>query len=82
MYNEEEFGKKFLIADKSEPYGNPVVEKSFKFAVRIINFCKYALEHNRQLVPILKQILRSGTSIGANISEAHYASSKKILLIN
>jgi four helix bundle protein len=44
-------------------------KKSFKFGLRIINLYKYLTEQKREYV-ISKQILRSGTSIGANIEEA------------
>ena len=51
-----------------------MAEKSKKFALRIIKLYQY-LQDNKEYV-ISKQILRSGTSIGANISEAVYAQSK------
>jgi len=47
---------------------NIVQEKSFKFAIRIVNLCKYLCEDKKEFV-LSKQILRSGTSIGANIEE-------------
>lgn len=50
-------------------------EKSFEFAVRIVNLCKYLTTEKREYV-LSKQLLRSGTSIGANISEAQRAQSK------
>ena len=48
---------------------NAAVEKSFEFAVRIVNLYKYLTHEHKEYV-ISKQLLRSGTSIGANISEA------------
>jgi len=51
-----------------------VGNKSFDFALRIINLFKY-LKNKKEFV-ISKQILRSGTSIGANIREALNAESK------
>ena len=51
-------------------------EKSFNFAIRIVNLNKYLIDKQREFV-MSKQILRSGTSIGANISEALCAQSKK-----
>lgn len=48
---------------------NPVVEKSFEFAIRIVKLYKYLMEEKREYT-LSKQILRSGTSIGANIEEA------------
>lgn len=53
---------------------NAVVEKSEDFAVRIINLYKYLTADKREFV-LSKQLLRSGTSIGANIAEAHNAQS-------
>ena len=49
-------------------------DKSKAFAIRIINLYKY-LQDKKEFV-LSKQILRSGTSIGANITEANYAQSK------
>ena len=50
-------------------------EKSYKFAVRIVNLYKYLkFEHNEYILS--KQLLRSGTAIGALIREARYAQSK------
>ena len=54
--------------------GNAVVEKSFAFAVRIVNLNKYLNEAKKEFV-LSKQLLRSGTSIGANIAEAEQAQS-------
>ena len=65
------------IKEESIKYGNVVLEKSFKFSVRIIKLYLFLLKKNSALEPILKQILRSGTSIGANITEAQNASSIK-----
>ena len=54
--------------------GNPVVEKSFDFAKRVVLFYNKSAE-NKYDKPISKQFLRSGTSIGANIAEAQRAQS-------
>jgi four helix bundle protein len=51
-------------------------EKSKSFAVRIIRLYQYLCCEHREFV-LSKQILRSGTSIGANITEAIYGSSRK-----
>ena len=56
-----------------------VKSKSKKFAVRIVNLYKYLCNEKNEYV-LSKQILRSGTSIGANITEAECASSKKDFL--
>jgi len=47
-----------------------ILEKSFNFAVRIIKLYQY-LSRNKKEYELSKQILRSGTSIGSNIEEAH-----------
>ncbi len=54
---------------------NIIVDKSFDFAVRIVNLYKY-LNNKRKEHVLSKQLLRSGTSIGANVSEAERAQSK------
>lgn len=54
---------------------NLLVDLSKQFAVDIINLCTDIKETRKSNV-LLNQILRSGTSIGANIHEANYASSK------
>ena len=52
-----------------------IQNKSFRFAVRIVNLCK-VLRSNRKEFILSNQLLRSGTSIGANISEAQQAQSR------
>ena len=52
-----------------------VQEKSFAFAVRIVKLCKYLRNEKREFA-LADQLLRSGTSIGANVSEAQQAQSK------
>ena len=54
---------------------NAVELKSFQFAVRIVKLCKH-LRGTKKEYTLSKQLLRSGTSIGANIHEANYASSR------
>ena len=54
---------------------NVVGNKSMTFAVRIVNLYKYLTTKRRELV-LSKQVLKSGTSIGANIREANSAQSK------
>lgn len=54
---------------------NIVKTKSFEFAVRIVNLYKYLSESKKEFV-LSKQVLRSGTSVGANIREAINAESK------
>lgn len=50
-------------------------EKSFQFSIRIVNLCKH-LRSTKKEYTLSKQLLRSGTSIGANIAEAQQAQSK------
>ena len=54
---------------------NFLIELSKQFAVDTVNLCTEIKEHRKSNV-LLNQLLRSGTSIGANIHEANYASSK------
>lgn len=54
---------------------NQLVILSKSFAVAIIKLCE-KLRERKKATAILNQLLRSGTSIGANIHEANYASSK------
>jgi four helix bundle protein len=55
---------------------NVVQEKSFAFAIRIVNLYKFLCEEKKEFV-LSKQILRSGTSIGANIEESIGGQSEK-----
>ena len=55
---------------------NEILDLSFQFAVRIVNLYKYLSSEKKEFV-LSKQLLRSGTSIGANITEAQDAQSKK-----
>ena len=57
-----------------------VKDKSFNFAIRIVNLYKYLTETKKEFV-LAKQILKSGTSIGANINEAQQGQSKKDFLM-
>ncbi|WP_208107170.1 four helix bundle protein [Halothiobacillus neapolitanus] len=55
--------------------GNVVLDKSFCFAIRIVNVYKFLVKEHREHV-LSKQLLRSGTSVGANANEAQAAQSK------
>jgi len=59
---------------------NISLEKSRKFAIRIYNLYKYLCGEKKEYV-LAKQLLRSGTSIGANLTEAQYAVSKKEFIV-
>jgi len=53
----------------------PLRNKSYAFALRIIKLHQYLSSENKEYV-LSKQILRSGTAIGALISEAKFGQSK------
>ena len=54
---------------------NLLIDKSIAFAARILKLHKYLIRTQKETI-ISKQIVRSGTSIGANINEANYGRSK------
>ena len=54
---------------------NPIREKSFAFALRVVKLAKY-LERQRKEFVLSRQVLRSGTAVGALIREAEHAESK------
>ncbi|MFT5969595.1 MAG: four helix bundle protein [Flavobacteriales bacterium] len=55
---------------------NPIKDKSFEFAITIVETYKFLVQEKKEYI-LSKQVLRSGTSIGAQVSEATYAQSKK-----
>jgi four helix bundle protein len=65
------------VKDESIKYGNAVLEKSFSFSVRILKLYRFLLKEDRSIEPVLKQILKSGTSVGVNITEAQNSPSTK-----
>ena len=58
---------------------NTALFKSKRFAVRIVNLYRFLCNDKKEYV-LSKQLLRSGTSIGANLSEAESAMSRKDFL--
>ena len=54
---------------------NIIETKSFDFAVRIVKMCRYLAEEKKERA-LSKQLLRSGTSIGANVAEAERGQSR------
>lgn len=54
---------------------NFIEEKSFSFSLEIIKTFQYLTDIKREFI-LSKQLIRSGTSIGANITEAEYAQSR------
>ena len=55
---------------------NVVKDKSFLFAVRIVKLYKFLCDEKREFI-LSKQMMRSGTSVGAMIREAEHAETKK-----
>ena len=53
---------------------NPIVEMSFQFSVRIVSLYQHLVKEHKEYM-LSKQLLRSGTSIGANVNEAQAAQS-------
>lgn len=58
---------------------NIIIDKSYSFALRIIKLYKYLCDDKKEYV-LSKQVLRSGTSIGANVEEAIGGITKKDFL--
>lgn len=54
---------------------NVIKDKSYAFAIRIVKACRHIAQEQKEFV-LSKQLLRSGTSIGANITEANQAQSR------
>ena len=54
---------------------NQLISLSKEFAIKTIDLCE-SLRERRKAFSIIDQLLRSGTSIGANVHEANYAASK------
>ena len=54
---------------------NIIAEKSFQFAIRIVKLSQHLRSSKREFV-LSKQVLRSGTSIGANVAESQQAQSR------
>lgn len=66
-----------ILKEETTRYYNPILDKSFNFAIRIIRFYKLKSLSDYSLNSLFKQLLRSGTSIGANVSEAQSAFTKR-----
>ena len=62
-----------------EDFRNFIYNKCVDFSIRIMNLNRYLTEEKKEYVAS-NQILRSGTSIGANLAEAQYGISKKDFL--
>ena len=55
---------------------NVIKKKSLEFAIRILYLYKYLSETKKEYV-VSKQLMKSGTSVGAQVREAEHAESKK-----
>ncbi|MEA3280064.1 MAG: four helix bundle protein [Thermodesulfobacteriota bacterium] len=53
-----------------------ITDRSFNFAVRIVRLCQFLEKQDRVSKTLANQLLRSGTSVGANIEEAQAGQSK------
>lgn len=56
-----------------------IYNKAFNFSIKIVNLYKYLCNKKREFI-LSKQVLRSGTSIGANVKEGLFAQSKRDFL--
>ncbi|MGD1904783.1 MAG: four helix bundle protein [Leptolyngbyaceae cyanobacterium] len=54
----------------------PITERTFEFAVRIVKLCQVIEEQSSVSRPLARQLIRSGTSIGANVEESQAAESR------
>ena len=54
---------------------NPAYEKAYAFAIQIVHVCKHLCQDKREFL-LSRQLLRCGTSIGANLAEANGAISE------
>ena len=60
-----------MITDKNNLYN-----KAYAFSIKVVNICETLIKEQKEFV-LSKQLIRSGTSIGANIAEANGAISKQ-----
>lgn len=68
---------KKIVTEQKIEYGNALLNKSFQFAIRSIRLYKILISRDKSFSPLYIQLLKSSTSIGANISEAQSAPSQK-----
>ena len=59
------------------PYKGVLYQKAIDFAIRVVKLFRYLIQKDRTLEALYIQLVKAGTSIGANISEAQSGSSKK-----
>ena len=63
------------MSDAAPKKANVLKDKSYAFAIRIVKANRHIVNEQREFV-LSKQLLRSGTSIGANVAEANQAQSR------
>jgi len=59
---------------------NVVLEKSFAFALRIVNLYRYLVEQKKEFV-LSKELLIAGTGIGKHVNEAVFAESRQVFVV-
>ena len=66
------------VTSPSSSHNKPfdICERTFQFAIRIVNFCKKLDQKPGAIWILSKQLLRSGTSIGANVEEGQAGQSR------
>lgn len=62
------------FTNSSKYQNNPILKESFEFAIMVVKYAELLNEKRKYI--IAKQLVRSGTSVGANIKEAQNAESK------
>ncbi len=65
-----------MVKSEVNKYPRDIRERSFEFAVRVVSLCHKLDESPGVSRTLANQLLRSGTSIGANVEEAHGSQSK------
>lgn len=64
-----------MKSEKLKIMDNPLKDKSYQFAIRIVNLSQFLRQDKKEFV-LSKQVLRSGTAVGALIREAEFGQSK------
>ena|SRR5208337_2007771 len=62
------------MEEQRKPYD--IVERTFQFALNIVRLCKECERRNNSARTLARQLLRSGTSVGANVEEAQAGQSR------
>ena len=64
-----------MKSEKLKVMDDPLKDKGYQFAIRIVNLSRF-LEQDKKEFVLSKQVLRSGTAVGALIREAEFGQSK------